>query len=56
MPRAKQPGSRRVVAGFRVTSQEYQKLQATAQNQGLSLSDLLRLTVLGQTGVGQQQA
>ena len=48
MPRIAQPESRRLVAGFRVNTQEYQQLQASAENQGLSLSALLRLNVLGQ--------
>ena len=56
MPRPKQPDSRTLVAGFRVSPQEQQMLQAAADRQGLSISDLLRLTVLGQAGVGQQQA
>jgi len=55
MPRAKQPDSRTLVAGFRVNPQEQQLLQAAADKQGLSISDLLRLTVLGQADGGNKQ-
>jgi uncharacterized protein (DUF1778 family) len=56
MPRPKQPDSRTLVAGFRVSPQEQQMLQAAADRQGLSISDLLRLTVLGKASGNKQQA
>ena len=55
MPRIAQPDSRRLVAGFRVSTQEYQQLQAIAENQGLTLSALLRLAVLGRAEGGNKQ-
>jgi len=55
MPRFKQPDSRTQIASFRVSPQERRVLQASARNQGLSLSELLRLTVLGQADGGNKQ-
>ena len=55
MPRIAQPDSRRLVAGFRVSTQEYQQLQATAENKGLTVSALLRLAVLGRAESGNKQ-
>lgn len=55
MPRLRQPHSRTLIASFRVSPQEHQQLQSSAQSQGLSLSDLLRLTVLGQANDGNKQ-
>ena len=55
MPRLRQPDSRTQVAAFRVSPQERRALQASAKKQGLSLSDLLRLTVLGQADGGDKQ-
>jgi uncharacterized protein (DUF1778 family) len=56
MPRPKQPDSRTLVAGFRVSPQEQQVLQSAADRQGISISDLLRLTVLGKASGNKQQA
>ena len=57
MPRPKQPDSRTLVAAFRVSPQEHRQLQTAADRQGIRISDLLRLTVLGQAnGANKQQA
>jgi hypothetical protein len=51
MPRPRQADSRTVVAGFRVSPTEYKQLQTAAESQGMRISDLLRLTVLGEASV-----
>jgi hypothetical protein len=57
MPRPRQPNSRTLIAAFRVTPPELHALRASAEKQGITVSDLLRLTVLGKPdGVNQQHS
>lgn len=56
MPRPRQTDSRTLIAAFRVNREERLQLQRTAEEQGLSVSDLLRLTVIGTLEKAQTQA